>query len=41
MGGAVVGLTAALLQILARRWRLEGGKWGKRVDVGEYRGNKD
>ena len=33
VSGAVLGLTAALVQILARRWRGEGGK---RVDVGEY-----
>ena len=36
VGGAVVGLITALLQILARKWRGEGGKRGKRVDVGEY-----
>ena len=36
VSGAVLGLTAALVQILARRWRGEGGKRGKRVDVGEY-----
>ena len=39
VGGAVLGLTAALLQILARKWREEGGKNGKWVDVGDY-GNK-
>jgi hypothetical protein len=36
VGGAVLGLTAALIQIIARRWRGEGGKRGQRMDVGEY-----
>ena len=36
VGGAVLGLTAALVQILARKWRGEGGKRGKRVGVGDY-----